>query len=102
MSHVLSLFICTYAENMLIPPVTEISRLLRIKVERTLNQRVLICISKTHANKPRFILACFLENYVVHQKSKKQNAITVIEVEHKLLHGGNGSKRKFITSFHGH
>lgn len=81
--------------------MTEISRLLRIKVERTLDRRVLICISKTHANKSHFTLACFLENYVVHQKSKKQNPITVIDVAHKLLRGGNGNKRKFITSFHG-
>lgn len=78
-----------------------ISRLLRIKVERTRNHRVLICISKTHANKPHFVLPCFLENYVVHQKSKKQNPIIVIEGKHKLLRGGNGNRRQFPAPFHG-
>lgn len=87
--------------KLLLPTVSKKSRFLRIKVERTLNHRVFICIPKTHANKPRFILPYFLGNWVVHQKSEKQNPITVIEVKHKLLHGGNGNKSKFITSFQG-
>lgn len=38
-----------------------------------------------------FIL-CFLENWVVHQKSEKQSPITLTEVNHKLLHGENQNK----------